>query len=508
MAIKSIGKTVFSVTSITLLSRLLSLVSMQYYISKFGFDNVNLQIFMYALLLPNTIFTAIGTLLTTIIIPIYSSLLSKNEVDKAKDFLNNIITISSISMLILILFGIITAPIFAYVSVHHVDKSEYITAISYIRILMPVMFFYGISFIFQGILQTHHKFNIVAAITVPSSIITICYIFLLGDKFGIKGLLIFTLIALSSQTVFLLPSVLKTGYRYKFSFNLKDELVHSCFKKVLPVLVGVSSYQLNTLFNGVIATNFNIIHIQLVQNIILSSVLSFIYSVTSIYYPRLSVLWSNGNFEQYKENILNMISILLFLLIPITFGFISISYNFFDLLSNYGKVTNDDVSILGNLMSLYSVGIIAIAFKEVIDRSFYAQGNTKTSAFIGIVIMVLNCIFTILLLKKFKIYTMPISYVVSTTIGAFILISMLRVKIGKFGFPIIIFTIKCIISASTMFFVIIWVQRNLLNNDVGGSLTNKVINLVVPILIGGITYFSMVYLLKIKFIHKIKEQSQ
>lgn len=491
----SIGKTIFSVTSVTLFSRFIGLVSMQMYISKFGFDNIYLQIFTYALLLPNTIFTAIGTLLTTVVIPIYSALISKNQLTTANYFLNNIITISSLVILLLILIGFFSAPIL--VSISGFNEPDYFeTTVTYIRILLPVLFFFGLSYIFQGILQSQGKYNIVAIITLPSSFIIIIYMIFLSNKFGVMGLLICNLIALSSQAIFLLPSVIKTGYKYKISFGFKDENIINCFKMIIPVLIGVSSFQINTVFIGIIGTQFNISQIQFAQNIMLVTILSFVYSITAIYYPKLSVYWAKNEHTNYKNSIINAMSILIVLLMPATFGFIGIRYSFFEALAYYGKVTNDDIIILGNLLALFSLGIVSIGLKELIDRCFYAQKNTLISGYIGFLIMILNVIFNFLLLGLLNIYSIPVSYVLSVGIGVSILFVMLRIKIGSFNKQILKTSIKSLLASLVMLFVI-YLENKYLANISNTTFFYRLIKLFIPVLTGGVIYFLIAYFLKI-----------
>ena len=55
---------------IMIASRLLALVSSSVYMSYFGADNVELNIYSYAITIPNTIFTCLGTALSTVVIPI------------------------------------------------------------------------------------------------------------------------------------------------------------------------------------------------------------------------------------------------------------------------------------------------------------------------------------------------------------------------------------------------------------------------------------------------------
>ena len=82
--------TVSYVMIIMILSRLLSLVSTQIYMSFFGVDSF-LNIYSYAITIPNTIFNCFGTALGTVFIPIYAGHLAKGEDEQAARFANNVI---------------------------------------------------------------------------------------------------------------------------------------------------------------------------------------------------------------------------------------------------------------------------------------------------------------------------------------------------------------------------------------------------------------------------------
>lgn len=75
--------TVSYVMIIMILSRLLSLVSTQIYMSFFGVDSF-LNIYSYAITIPNTIFNCFGTALGTVFIPIYAGILPKARTGKRR----------------------------------------------------------------------------------------------------------------------------------------------------------------------------------------------------------------------------------------------------------------------------------------------------------------------------------------------------------------------------------------------------------------------------------------
>ncbi len=509
METKNTSKTVIWVTVISLVARILTLVSYQMYMPVYGAKDISLNIYSYALNLPNVIFTCIGTLLTTVVIPVYSGLLAKEDTKKAKSFLDNILTVSGTLMIALVGIGMLIAPFIVGFSAYGQvpDQADY--AVYATRVLMPVMFFHGLCFIFQGILQSHGKFKLVAAVSIPTSLTTMFYMIFFGKQFGVDGLLIATLVGLCAQSLILLPAVLKTGYRYKPSFNLKNPELRSCSKLIAPVLLGVSAYQINTLYNVTIASEFNVVTLMVnVQNLLVTSVLTVVYSATAVYYPRLTVHWALNNIEEFKKSLSEIISGLLFLLIPATLGFIAVRYSLFNLISRWGEVTWDDILLSGNMLALYAMGIWALGLKEVFDRAFYAQKNAKISGFVGLLIMVANVVFSLSLLKVCGVFALPLAYSLSSSLGVSVLIIFMYKKIGKLDTDLWKHIIKCTASALIMFLFVIMMQLAI-QPFVNNRLLSRVLELGVPVFVGVAVYFVSVCLLKVKhgqdMLNKIKK---
>ncbi len=486
----NIAKTIFSVTAITVLSRLMSLLSVQLYLSWYGANDPWLNIYDYALKAPNIIFTCIGTLLTTIVVPTYSAMLAKADNGRGEKFLNDVISISSLLILCLIGFGFILAPAFFKLSAFGESPEKLAYAVFSLRVLLPVMFFYGLNFIFQGILQSHGHFKLPAAVTIPSSLITIGYVLLLGNRFGVTGLLFATLIGLSLQALFLLPAVIKTGYRFHLSFDWKDEALVSCAKQSAPILIAVSAYQMNTLFNLTMALRLgqNAI-LSYVQNIILVSILAFVYAITAVYYPKLSVLWAQEDREGYKQTLSQVLQVVTVFLIPATVGFILIRYSLFELIARWGKVTAEDVGIAGNIMALYALGILPLGFKEILDRAFYAQKNTRVSALFGFIIMAVNIALSLLLIDKLGIYALPLSYSISSSVGVLGLWLIMGKKIGGFNKGLLVIIRNGLLSSLVMGCAILLVNRFLLNG-LGDGLVERAVKLFVPVALGGVCYLA------------------
>lgn len=497
---KNIAKTVFSVTLVTLLCRLLSFVSVQLYMSAYGAEDTRLNIFVYAYKLPDLIFTSIGATLTTVVVPLYSSLLAKGEDGRAKAFLDNIISITGLLLLLLVGLGLMIAPVFPIFSAYSRDPEQYQYAVFSLRVLMPVMFFYGMSYIFQGVLQSHNRFLLPAAVSLPSSLTVILYVVLWGERYGVTGLLFAIFLGLSLQAVILLPGVFKTGYRYSPSFLFKDEEIVMAARMMLPVLAGVSAYQLNMIFNLSMSTHFGAVALlSYVQNLLLVSVLSFVYSVTAVYYPRLTARWSVRDEEGYGAFLGETITTALFFLIPMSFGFILLRYQVFDLLARWGRFSHQDMILAGDFMGLYALGIVAMGLKEILDKGFYSQKNTKISAIMGFVIMGANVCFSLFFIRFMDVRALPLSYSVSSTIGVCGLLAVMKKKSPSFTRGVLPTVAKCFASAAIMGIAII-VELYFLNGlELSSQILTRAVRLFVPVVTGVAVYFAAAYALRIPY---------
>lgn len=495
---KSTAKTVGLVMIIMVFSRLLSLISNMVYITYFGI-NLETDIYSYATQLPNIIFNSLGTALVTIVIPIFAGFLGTGEKDRAYRFANNILSISTVFTIAISLLGVLVAPYILKLT--RFKDNGYEFAVMSLRIIFPVIIFYGLNYIFQGVLQSMGRYNMPAFVSVPSSLIVIAYVYLFGSKYGVKGLLVATFIGLSTQALILIPPIMKTDYRFKPSFEYKNEDVKKALALIPPVLLGTSAYQINMLFNATLSANFEdtVALIVTVQNLVLYAVLAFIYSITSVIFPKLTMLAAKGDMDDFKSTLSNVLRSAIYFLIPAAMGMIAVRYQLIDFLYGWGKVTTDNVSVGAKMLALYAVGAAGIGIKEIIDRAFYSLKDTKRPAINGVIIMIINIISSLFLVKIIGVLGIPTAYSISAAAGAFILLYMLKKGIGSFGGKkLLTTTFKITVSSVIMLLAIIPLNMVLTGFDSGQAVLDKGIKLFIPVIVGVAVYIVATYLLRVE----------
>ncbi|MCL2564602.1 MAG: polysaccharide biosynthesis C-terminal domain-containing protein [Defluviitaleaceae bacterium] len=480
------------VAVISLAGRALTLLGRTMYLAMFGMANPLLNAFNYALNVPNVLFNVVGTAINTVMIPVYTSLLAEERRDEAKKFIDNIISISMVIIGMLVFAGILAAPMISdFVAGPGYEHAAYLTFT--LRFLMPVMIFFGFSSIFQGLLQSNGIFRLPAFVSAPGGIVMILYLVFLGDRFGVTGLIFATALGLFLQPLIMVPAMYKLGYRYKFSFDLKNPHIKMAGKLSVPVLISVSSYQINFIFNHTVAFGFGTVAIMDYSQLLVQVfMLTIVYAIASVYFPKMSALWAKADSDGYMDSLRNSLLFTVFIVLPAALGFLLLRYEIMDFLlgwreHGYGSA---DIVMAGNLLGLFSIGIIAISMKEALDRAFYSTKDSKTPAFFGVLIMGISITSTLILLPRLGPYSMPVAYCISAFLGVLGLIFRLNHKVSFINRSLALNFAKILLAAVVM----------LLAAGFGRSLSFtgiRLINLLIPAIFGVIAYFAAAFALKI-----------
>lgn len=504
---KSVAKTVGLVMIITMLCRVMGLLSNQVYMTHYGVST-DVDIYSYSVSLQLYVINCLGTAIMTVMIPMFAGFFGTGEKKRAFKFADNVITLSFILAAILAVLGIILSPQIVKLTNFSNTAESYSFAVKALRIMFPVLIFYTLTFTLQGLLNAQGSFLVPASISFYSSLVIILYVFLLGNRFGITGLLIATLIGLSMQAIVQIPAVYKTEYRYRPSFALRDADVLSGLKLVPPILISSSAYQVNMIYNTSTASRFgnSVALVVLGQTIVLQAVLALAIAMTSVMFPKLTTMVAQGNISGFKETVIKILKTMIFLLLPITIGLAAVSKETISFIYGYGKFTPENIIVAAKIVALYSIGGIGIGIKEVTDKSFYSLKDTKKPAIVGVIMMVTNILVSLILLPFLGVFAIPTAYSAAGIMGGFSGLYILRKKVGPFGLSALYtFSIKAVISTVGMIIVVLpltfLMGRFVGSVAVAGTIGKVVVNfikLIVPVGAGAIVFFVLSVKLGIK----------
>jgi putative peptidoglycan lipid II flippase len=168
-----------------------------------------------------------------------------------------------------------------------------------------------------------------------------------------------------------------------------------------------------------------------------------------------------------------------------------------ELITKWGKIDSSDIEKGARLIAIYSIGIVGIGLKEILDRAFYALKKTLVSAINGFIIMLINISLSLLLMKYFGAYGIPFAYSVASLSGSVILLIVLGKKVGGFLDSTLSVVIKSFLSSLVMSLMVLSLSR-VLSMYLDESVIDRIIKLFVPTFAGVITYGVLLYILKVE----------
>ncbi|MCL2163252.1 MAG: murein biosynthesis integral membrane protein MurJ [Oscillospiraceae bacterium] len=509
-AAKNIGFVMFLSTA----ARGVSLLASIMYTTYFGTENLEIDIYSYAVNLPNLIFTCIGAALVTVVIPIYAGRLAEGDNQRAHRFTDNIISISIILSAAIAVAGFFAAPLIVGL-LNRFGAGNFGFAVFAIRIMFPVVIFHSLNYIFQGVLQSNNRFVMPAIVSLASGAAIIAYQLTLADEYGVSGLLFVTFAGLSLQALMLVPAVAATGYRYKPRIDLRDDDVRRAGKLALPVLVSSSSYQINMFINSSLAAGFTggVITISNAHNLVFTAAQLFILSTLAVMFPKMSAQFAVKDIAGFKSNYSMVLKLIIYFAVPASAGLAAMSGHIISFLYGYGRMTEEGVGRMAAVFAVYAVAIASIGFKEAADRAFYSMKDSKTPALVSVFILISNVALSLILINRLGIVGLPCAYSASITAGAALLLFLVRKRTGaliqheKDGESIKSMLLKCVISSIIMTVVIILSDRFVFSGIDGvdgvGVMAGRVLRLLLPVVVGAASYFLLTLGLKVEQARRI-----
>ena len=465
--------------------------------------------YLTALNIPVVLFDGISAALGTTFIPIYFKIKSSKGQEEVNKFTSNILNIVIIISLIFVLLGVIFAPYIVKIFAVGFKGDVFDLTVNYSKILIFSMVFIAINGLVSSYLVASGNVYISGAITIPFNIFVIIAI-IFASVTESYVMVYGTLIAYIAQLLFQLPLLIKKGYKHRLTVNLRDENIRQILFLVIPVFIGSYINQINAVVNRTLASTLDsgsITALNYANKLNMFAVGVIAVAISTIMYPILSKLASEGNKKLFKINISKSINMIVIIMLPIMVVMTTFSKEIVKVLFEEGSFNSHDTYLTSTALFFYSIGILAYGLKELLAKSFYSLQDTKTPVRNATISVVINIVFSIILVNIMGIGGLALASSISATVTTMLLLISLRKKIGKIGFSYILKTFIKGAIASIVMYIIMRIAYNYI--FIYGSRfaleSRKFIafNCFISVILGMSTYLIVVLALKVKEVKEI-----
>ncbi|PKM96275.1 MAG: murein biosynthesis integral membrane protein MurJ [Firmicutes bacterium HGW-Firmicutes-1] len=458
------------------------------------------DVYLIAITISATLFSFLFTAITNTFIPMYGRIKNDDGEKAANYFTSNLINMSILlsGVLILIVF-LFTTPLVKIFAVGFEGETLEL-AIVFTRLNVIGVLASGALAILMAFLQVKDRFVIPALVGFPLNFAVIAAI-VISHKTNSSVLIWGTMLSSFLQLLFVLPSVYKLGYRHRAVISIKDEHIKTMLVLAMPVIIGTSVNQINTLVDRTLASSVVVGGISALSyaaklNGFVQGM--FVYSIVVVIYPKISQMASEGRDDELKIVVAKSINAIMLLILPATVGTMVFARPIVQMMFGQGAFDERAVVLTTGALFFYSIGMVAFGVQEVLSRTFYALQDTKTPMYNGVLTVVINIILNIVLSQVMGISGLALATSISAVICSVLLIRSLRKKTGQLGIKKILMSSIKILIASVIMGAGSYFSYHRLISGVGHTL-----GLFIAIAIGVLLYGAIILAMKVPEIEEI-----
>ena len=498
-------KALAAVSSMTLISRILGFARDTIIARAFG-AGVYTDAFFVAFKIPNLLrrLFAEGAF-SQAFVPILAEYKNQRGHDATKALLNHVASLLSVVVFLVMVLGIIAAPIVIYISapgfIASPDKFE--LTVSLLRITFPYIFFISLVSLAGGVLNTYSRFSVPAFTPVLLNLSLIGSVLWLAPYFDppVLALAWGVLIGGVAQLAFQLYFLKGIDLLPRWNLTFRDEGVWRILKMMGPAVFGVSIAQISLLINTIFAS------------FLATGSVSWLYyadrlmefptgllgvALGTILLPSLSKHHANNDPHEYSKLLDWGLRLTLLLALPAAVALAILAVPLIVTLFHYGEFSANDVWMTRQALVAYSLGLLGLILIKVLAPGFYARQNIKTPVKIAVVTLVATQLMNLAFIGKLQHAGLALSIGLGACLNASLLFYQLR-RHGIYqpqpGWTL--FMLKIIVAILAMS-AVLWFGMGSEAAWLGLHFTTRIAQLSGLVAVGAAAYFISLTLLGIR----------
>lgn len=498
-------------------SRVLGLVREQVFAGMFG-AGFAYDAFVVAFRIPNLLRDLFGEgALSAAFVTVFSAYETNRSKEDTWRLASNVLTFLLVLLSLLTLLGIFFAEEIVAVLAPDFDliPGKTTLTVQLTRIMLPFLVVISLSAVIMGILNTKGRFFVPAFASsffnLGSLIGGVSLAFIL-PRYGqpaIVGMAIGTLIGGLAQLGIQLPTLVKTGFRYRPVFNLRDPGLIQILKLMIPATIGLSATQINIF----ISTNFaascaegSVSWLYYAFRLVQLPIGVFGVALSIAMLPVLAKQAAQKDIPAMKGTMVSSLTMVFALTLPATAGLIILSQPIIRLIFEHGAFTPTDTVATAQTLSLYAVGLFAYSANKVLVPAFYALDKTQYPVIASFLAIVCNIVIINLTIDRFQHLAIALSTSCIMLINFLFLMAVLYRKLHGYSLSYLFRGLAKIAVATLALATMLFLTRPLLAGWLNGNTLQQTAALFVLVAAAVALYGTVLHLLKLSEMNIISDK--
>ncbi len=454
----------------------------------------------------------VGGMVSAALVPIFSEYAARDKTELwrvASVVVNVLALFLALAVLLLELF----APQLVWILGAGYDASLQSTAVDMVRLILPAIFFLGMSGVITGLLYALKRFTYPAFTTALYNLGIVVVALALTPILGITSLIVGILVGSALQVLLQLPALRDANYHFLITFS------HPALKRILllylPVLAGLTISIISVFIDRFLASHTGAQSLAWMQaaTVLVQLPLGLVGTAVSFaILPELSrqslvaSQQSNSNSNSDSNSNSNFqttlafgLKLVLLLILPATIGLFVLARPIVALLFERGAFTANDTAMTALALQFYLLGLPFAAIDQPLVFAFYARKNTLAPNLVAFAGVGIYLVVALALIQPLGMIALVLGNSAMWAGHAFIMLWLTQTRLGGLGRQgVIALTVKTGI-ASLVMGAAVWIVANWLARA-GASVAWIVI---VAMVVAGAAYIALLRVLRVREMEQV-----
>lgn len=342
-------------------------------------------------------------------VPVLSEYQKLKSQEEVKRFIDAMAGTLGFVLLCVTVVGVVLAPLIVRLFAPGFDTAgpRFDLAVSMLRITFPYLMLISLTAFSGAILNTYSRFWVAAFTPIFLNLCMIGTAIWLSPRMHVPiiGLAWGVFIAGAVQLIFQWPFLKHLRLLPRPCIRFRDTGVMRVLKLMVPALFGVSVSQINLLLDTLFASFLivgSVSWLYYSDRLMEFPLGVFGVAISTVILPHLSRHHASQSAEEFSMTIDWGLRCVLLVGLPAAVVFAVMSGPLLSTLFQYGHFDSHAVIMARKSLSMFALGIAPFMLIKILAAGFYAKQDMRTPVRIGIMAMIANMIFNLILIWPFK----------------------------------------------------------------------------------------------------------
>jgi putative peptidoglycan lipid II flippase len=478
--------------------------------------------------IPNILYDLLlGGVLTSVVVPLLVQA-ARDDGDDGQAYAQRLVTIVIATLSVVGAVSILLAPQIIWLYTGPVGGGDGLTqeqrdlATTFARFFLPQVLFYGVGAVYGAILNTRGRFGAPMWAPVLNNLVVIASggLFLAMTSTAPEPgrltdgqtlvLAIGTTVGVVAQTIALLPSLRRAGFRHRLRWDWRGAGLRSAGGFAGWIVGYVLTNQLGYFVivklavaagraQGAGGSGFS----PYTYGFILFSLPYAVVAVTVVtaLFPRMSRSAVDGDRAGVASTVASGLTLSAVLLVPATVALVALGPLLGTVVFDYGHIDLPGARLIGGVLAGFGVGLVPFSAFQIQLRAFLALRDSRTPFVVNVLVTAINIGADVVLYQllpgRGKVIGLAVGFSLSYVVGTLVLAAILRRRLGATGNPVARTHARLAVAAAAAAVPTYAVAR-LLTAGLGLGREAAFTAVVVAVLAGGATFLGLAHRMRIE----------